>query len=115
MAEILDGDVVGETVNLQVIRRPKGVRPRFVVVHLQSGQTLSLLELLRQRARWNELVMSDKDTAELQRCRRYVAKALTKDGELMVPVVKPARPRESPFRCSTTYSDPFVSQVPVDE
>lgn len=75
---ILNGEVLEETINLQVIRLRERNRTKYIVQHFASEQSMPLLDALSGRQKWVSFVPGDDDQSAMNRCKRYVARALKK-------------------------------------
>lgn len=67
-----DGEVLAETVNLQVIKLPPGRSPRIVVQHFASEQVMSLPDAINRERSWSGFIPSEDDYRAIDGCRKHV-------------------------------------------
>lgn len=73
MSIIIPGEVLAETLNVQVVKKPKGEEsPRYVVLHLQTDQCMSLLDALTGNRAWRSFIPTEEDKAAIESCRKYL-------------------------------------------
>lgn len=69
---VIEGEVLAESLNIQVVKRPKHHRPRYVAVHLQSEQVMPLEDALTNRQYWAHFIPEADDLAVINSCAHHV-------------------------------------------
>lgn len=73
---ILQGEVIEETLHIQVVKCIVGDVTAYQVMAFESEEVLGLVDLLSGRMQFAEHILTEEDTLALERCRKLVAKDL---------------------------------------